>query len=257
MPSSSATSTSTVGLPRESRISRAPTASMLATVVLRVVRVTLTACRRTALRSGAGLPRTARARPPGAHAAGVCAEVGRVGIETLRRARTNGRRRCRGRPGTTRLRPIAFARYSAPSAACSSSASSVPSVGMQATPIDTASRGRTSSGMPVDEVGHAQLVDLRAAVRSAIDQRVGLSGVGQDGHELLAAEAAHPVVLAHRGLEALRPTPRNTASPTRCPNRSLTILNRSTSMISTANRVLLAAPASQSPASPGAPTRPR
>src|SRR5512132_1708903 len=31
VPSSSATSTSTVGLPRESRISRAPTASMLAT----------------------------------------------------------------------------------------------------------------------------------------------------------------------------------------------------------------------------------
>src|SRR5947208_11089899 len=34
VPSSSATSTSTVGLPRESRISRAPTASMLATVRL-------------------------------------------------------------------------------------------------------------------------------------------------------------------------------------------------------------------------------
>ena len=34
VPSSSATSTSTVGLPRESRISRAPTASMVATVVL-------------------------------------------------------------------------------------------------------------------------------------------------------------------------------------------------------------------------------
>src|SRR5660398_332639 len=35
VPSSRATSTSTVGLPRESRISRAPTASMLAMVLLR------------------------------------------------------------------------------------------------------------------------------------------------------------------------------------------------------------------------------
>jgi hypothetical protein len=38
VPSSSATSTSTVGLPRESRISRAPTASMLAMVLLRRMR---------------------------------------------------------------------------------------------------------------------------------------------------------------------------------------------------------------------------
>jgi hypothetical protein len=51
VPSSSATSTSTVGLPRESRISRAPTASMLATVVLLCVPGTGSGYRRDVRRS--------------------------------------------------------------------------------------------------------------------------------------------------------------------------------------------------------------
>src|SRR3954447_19889893 len=82
VPSSSATSTSTVGLPRESRISRAPTASMLATAVL--LRAEAGSCGRAAATDGLRLPAYPGAAVP---------RLARRGLQVEQGAQPAGRRR--------------------------------------------------------------------------------------------------------------------------------------------------------------------
>ena len=104
----------------------------------------------------------------------------------------------------TRLRPASLAAYIAASATLSSSASSVPSAGDVAPPMETLSSPmrRRPPGRHVD-------AQRRDAAADPVRHRLGPGSARvtvrrrQQHHELLAAEAADQVVVAHRAPDRL------------------------------------------------------